>query len=65
MFVGITCDTDQSKSIKKQGIVEYYTSPNIVLLYSLYQFRALFRHIQCYSYNARSTGRYLHQVRTG
>ena len=43
----------------------YYTSHNSVLLYSIYQPRALFCHILCYSYNARSTGRYLHQKRTG
>jgi len=43
----------------------YYVSLNSVLLYAMYQLRALICHIMCYSHNPRSTGRYLHQVRTG
>jgi len=44
---------------------KYYTALNIVLLFAVYKLRALFCHILCYLYNARSTGRYLHEVQTG
>jgi len=55
----------QERRIRVVSNYLYYISVKIVLLYAIYHPLALFCHILCYSYNARSTCRYLHQVRTG